>query len=538
MKRLILIPILIIFVSNLFSQSITIGEDGIVRCKDVPTGTTQTIFGDTYEVVDRNLLMQRRDEGKDLTKVCVSNVSNMSYMFDNMNFNQPIGNWDVSNVVDMKFMFQYSAFNQPIGNWDVSKVTDMTSLFKGSTNFNQPIEDWDVRKVRLMNDLFFQTSFNQPIGSWDVSSVTSMYGMFYDTPFNQPIGDWDVSNVIDMDNMFTRSQFNQPIGNWQVSNVEDMSYMFHFTSFNQPIGNWDVGKVVDMNRMFSFSKFNHPIGDWDVSNVSSMSAMFMNSTFNQHIRDWDVSNVSNMTFMFRDSNFNRPINSWCVISITTEPSNFSHNSSLTDNNKPFWGTCLGLPPKLTQLNPNNNSIDVIRTVQLSWEAETNSTKYHIQVFEGSDPIVIDTLITDNNFLYSKPYKDNFIYNWRVRGINEDRKMRGEFMTGEWSDVWKFTTLLDTSIDIDEQPTQYTLMQNYPNPFNPTTRIQFSIPNSTHVQLKVYSILGQLISVLMDETMSSGNHSIIFSGESLSSGVYVYRLTTSEYTQSRIMNLLK
>ena len=78
-------------------QSITIGADGIVRCENVAIGTTETIGFDTYEVVDRTLLIQRRNEGTDLSKVCVSNVTDMGYMFYGTPFNQDISGWDVSN---------------------------------------------------------------------------------------------------------------------------------------------------------------------------------------------------------------------------------------------------------------------------------------------------------------------------------------------------------------------------------------------------------------------------------------------------------
>jgi hypothetical protein len=78
------------------AQPITIGEDGIVRCRQAAVGTTQTLFGEVYEVVDRDLLIRRRDEGQDLTRVCVSLVTDMSEIFKNRYFNQPIGNWDMS----------------------------------------------------------------------------------------------------------------------------------------------------------------------------------------------------------------------------------------------------------------------------------------------------------------------------------------------------------------------------------------------------------------------------------------------------------
>ena len=105
MKKTLLILILMVASGPLYAQTITIGDDNIVRCKDVPIGTTQTISGDVYEVVGIDLLIQRKNEGKDLTKVCVSNVTDMSGLFKDSKFNQAIGNWDVSSVTDMSQMF-------------------------------------------------------------------------------------------------------------------------------------------------------------------------------------------------------------------------------------------------------------------------------------------------------------------------------------------------------------------------------------------------------------------------------------------------
>jgi surface protein len=265
---------------------------GTIKCPEAAVGDKGMVNGKEYEAVDRALLIQRRNEGADLTCVCTSLVTDMSELFsDRTTFNQPIGNWDVSNVTDMNFMFFYTEeFNQDIGNWDVSKVTNMS---------------W----------MFFYSGFNQDIGNWNVSNVTDMGSMFDGSSFNQPIGTWDVSKVTDMTYMFSSSQFNQPIGNWNVSNVTNMTAMFTNTPFNQAIGNWDV------------------------SNVTNMFQMFQNSLFNQPIGDWDVSNVTQMAFMFLDSQFNQDISSWCVTKISSEPLNFSLRSPLTSGNKPEWGTC-------------------------------------------------------------------------------------------------------------------------------------------------------------------------------------------------------
>ncbi len=88
------------------------------------------------------------------------------------------------------------------------------------------------------------------------------------------------------------------------------------------------------------------------------------------------------------------------------------------------------------------------------------------------------------------------------------------------------------------PTDFTLSQNYPNPFNPTTQINFSIPESGKVSLKVFNMLGQTVQVLADEFRSTGQYSITFDASNLSSGVYVYQLEFDGKVLSHKMILMK
>lgn len=79
--------------------------------------------------------------------------------------------------------------------------------------------------------------------------------------------------------------------------------------------------------------------------------------------------------------------------------------------------------------------------------------------------------------------------------------------------------------IAEIPETFVLNQNYPNPFNPTTTIEFNLPEDAIVTLKVYNMLGQEVATLIDrEELSYGPEYVTFDASSLSSGVYIYRLT--------------
>jgi hypothetical protein len=91
---------------------------------------------------------------------------------------------------------------------------------------------------------------------------------------------------------------------------------------------------------------------------------------------------------------------------------------------------------------------------------------------------------------------------------------------------------------EELPVAYSLDQNYPNPFNPTTNISFNIPKEGFTRLNVYNILGQKIISLVNENLKAGNYVYSFDASKLSSGVYLYRLESNNFSQTRKMLLTK
>jgi len=87
------------------------------------------------------------------------------------------------------------------------------------------------------------------------------------------------------------------------------------------------------------------------------------------------------------------------------------------------------------------------------------------------------------------------------------------------------------------PREYSLEHNYPNPFNPTTTIRYSIPNTSHVRLKVFDVLGREVATLVDEVQDSGRRSVVFDAAHLASGVYLYKLQAGSCIQTRKLVLL-
>ncbi|MCF6271442.1 MAG: T9SS type A sorting domain-containing protein [Melioribacteraceae bacterium] len=85
---------------------------------------------------------------------------------------------------------------------------------------------------------------------------------------------------------------------------------------------------------------------------------------------------------------------------------------------------------------------------------------------------------------------------------------------------------------------YSLSQNYPNPFNPSTVINFSIPESGLVTLKVFNILGQEVVELVNDVKSAGTYEVSFDASGLTTGMYVYKIQSGNYTATKKMMLIK
>ena len=98
----------------------------------------------------------------------------------------------------------------------------------------------------------------------------------------------------------------------------------------------------------------------------------------------------------------------------------------------------------------------------------------------------------------------------------------------------------TSIGDNDYANQknFRLNQNYPNPFNPSTKIKYSIPQSSNVVIKVFDILGNEIETLVNEEKPTGTYEITWYAENLPSGVYFYRLHAGDFVGTKKMVLLK
>jgi len=135
----------------------------------------------------------------------------------------------------------------------------------------------------------------------------------------------------------------------------------------------------------------------------------------------------------------------------------------------------------------------------------------------------DTLLTVNSLIPG-------IYYWRVKSHNS-------FGESVWSKTYGFILNVN-SINKFSDNFEYKLFQNYPNPFNPSTNISFALARSGFVKILLYDTYGKVVDIILDKYLNAGNYSITYTPIYLSSGLYFYKLITTNFTQTKKMLFLK
>lgn len=145
---------------------------------------------------------------------------------------------------------------------------------------------------------------------------------------------------------------------------------------------------------------------------------------------------------------------------------------------------------------------------------------YMQNFTPTDSIAIIVSASENN----SP--------WRADYLAFDE-------SNETGDIYHFKTgVTAVNTKVPDIPQKFSLSQNYPNPFNPSTRIEYSLPHSEYVTLKVYNIVGQEVKTIVNNYKNAGNYIVNFNADDIPSGVYFYSLHAGNFSQVKKMILLK
>ncbi|MFA7289450.1 MAG: FlgD immunoglobulin-like domain containing protein [Melioribacteraceae bacterium] len=201
----------------------------------------------------------------------------------------------------------------------------------------------------------------------------------------------------------------------------------------------------------------------------------------------------------------------------------------------------------------NNSFYAFDNSELS-QVKGNDISYSIELMNISNKKIVKEF-NGSKYELSKITDDRTRFKLNLNNIDEGNyilrvvcKMKGEglfyindFQSEETLSLNK--SLIEINIEENKIPQGYNLENNYPNPFNPTTTINYTIPKGGNVRLEIYNSLGEIVNILKDSYEDAGSHTITWNGKdsngnSLSSGIYFYRLVSNDFAQVKKMTLIK
>ncbi len=179
----------------------------------------------------------------------------------------------------------------------------------------------------------------------------------------------------------------------------------------------------------------------------------------------------------------------------------------------------------------NTTTDVV-----SFVGDMNRWRTGVDIMTDSDA---DGVYSISIELPEEYYEFRFAKNDRLENLSESRSITVGNSDSTYTAFYDNDSGDVVGIEkIDEIPTIYELGQNYPNPFNPSTLIKFAIPTSGLVSLKIFNILGEEVATLVNEVKPVGIYQVSFNASNLTTGMYIYRLQSGNFTATKKMLLIK
>ena len=169
-------------------------------------------------------------------------------------------------------------------------------------------------------------------------------------------------------------------------------------------------------------------------------------------------------------------------------------------------------------------------VALSWNTASEANTDHFEITRDGE--MVKTVRADNAVTGAS-------YSWVDSGVENGRSYSYELYSVDVGGARVLLSSAEATPNFNTGTvTEYALHQNYPNPFNPETQIAFDLVESEFVTLKVMNLLGQEVATVVSGELNAGRHTVNFNGSDLTSGVYLYTLTTDNFSATRKLVLLK
>jgi hypothetical protein len=170
------------------------------------------------------------------------------------------------------------------------------------------------------------------------------------------------------------------------------------------------------------------------------------------------------------------------------------------------------------------------SVTLNWATASESDNDHFDILR--DGSVVGRVTANNSTSGSS-------YTWTETGLANGREYSYSLVAVDISGIRDEIGVASATPSMSNaNVTEYALLQNYPNPFNPETNIVFDVAEAGYVKLTVFNSLGQTVATLVNGSVEAGRHSVDFTANNLTSGLYFYRLEAGDFTAIRKMVLMK
>jgi len=294
----------------------------------------------------------------------------------------------------------------------------------------------------------------------------------------------------------------------------------NLTFLNYFVGLSSYGTITVNGQSYSSPTSQFQVVEQNAIDVS-VNTYYYNNGIEYNFSQWNDGNTSNPRTFFPSSHYNYSAN------YIGKPTNSGEYVN--------FGSSVGQPIVIYWIDNSNTNV----TQYQIWRRVKHNGVVGPDTHIGTVNRGVQSF-TDYSYLLTASYSADLIW-YDVRAYYS---VEGTYSDPQWSAVFGEYDLApkikdDNSNNIitvaSELPTKYSI-SNYPNPFNPSTTIKYQLPESGHVTIKVYDILGKEITTLVSEIKQAGYHKINFVACKLTSGIYIYSIKTNNFTQSKKMIL--
>ncbi|CAI8356064.1 MAG: Uncharacterised protein [Rhodothermaeota bacterium MED-G12] len=515
-----------------------------------------------------------------------SNLTTDAMFRFNTKFNQDISSWNVSSVESMVVMFHgATSFNQPIGIWNVSSVTNMNRMFEGATAFNQDLKSWCTSSIESIPENFSTNSglIEDNLPYWGVC-----YDLFYSVKIDSMLSYGPEFTVeIKAENITTEDSIKA--FNFTLTKPAGVTYKSYTVDGTHAENGLVEVAETDTSVLVGFASNGYLSGEKPLIHLSFLDQDIVARDVHFKFTDFLYNNLVNYTkdvglvgivhnlgdvdsdgkiiafdaaHVLQYSVGLDPLPSqdplpWQYWRIGTADVNFD-GEILASDASDILKYSVGLISEFSPPVKGKVAVPQINVYASNKELRIESLgnglfamNLEFPIQEGmsfGEPSAIENVLMASNMTdtlfklavaSSSDLAGNFV-SIPITNIKGDETLDIDYyLNNTFGQVRvDMSSWLTSNEGVQNKPNQFELLQNYPNPFNPSTQIHYALPEATQVTLEVFNSLGQKVMELVNGQKSAGYHTATFDASGLSSGVYLYKLTTPSFTQTKKMLLIK